>query len=75
MKLNTIWHQFNHKRKPGFKKLRKTLSLKSSWNSLAVQWLGLHAVTAEDQGSIPDPGSKIARAMWQSNVRNSKTDI
>ena len=28
-------------------------------NSLAVQWLGLHAFTAEGAGSIPDQGTKI----------------
>ena len=32
-------------------------------NSLVVQWLGLHAFTAEDLGSIPGQGTKIPQAM------------
>ena len=31
-------------------------------NSLAVQWLGLHAFTAEGMGSIPGRGTKIPHA-------------
>ena len=31
-------------------------------NSLAVQWLGLQAFTAEDTGSIPGWGTKILRS-------------
>ena len=34
-------------------------------NSLAVQWLGLHAFTAEGLGSISDQGTKIPQAMQQ----------
>ena len=33
------------------------------WNSLAVQWLGLHAVTAEGRDSIPDQRTEIPQAM------------
>ena len=33
-------------------------------NSLAVQWLGRHAFTAEGAGSIPDWGTKILQASW-----------
>ena len=32
-------------------------------NSLAVQWLGLCAFTAEGPGSFPDRGTKILQAM------------
>ena len=32
-------------------------------NSLAVQWLGLSAFTAEDLGSIPGWGTKIPQAV------------
>ena len=32
-------------------------------NSLEVQWLGLHAFTAKDTGSIPGRGTKIPQAM------------
>ena len=34
-------------------------------NSLMVQWLGCHALTAEGPGSIPSQGTKIPQAMWQ----------
>ena len=42
-----------------------TFSLKGSTlgNSLAVQWLGLHALTAEGPGSIPGWGTKIPQAV------------
>ena len=33
------------------------------WNFLAVQWLGLHASTAEGMGSIPGQGTKIPHAV------------
>ena len=33
-------------------------------NSLVVQWLGCHALTAEGLGSIPSQGTKIPQAMW-----------
>ena len=32
-------------------------------NSLAVQWLGLRALTAEGAGSIPSQGAKIPQAV------------
>ena len=35
-------------------------------NSLAVQWLGLCAFTAEGTGSIPGWGTKIPQATWGS---------
>ena len=35
-------------------------------NSLAVQWLGLCALTAEGPGSIPDRGTKIPQAVRHS---------
>ena len=46
-------------------------------NSLAVQWLGLHALTAEGPGSIPGRGTKIPQAVWhgqkkQKNNNNKK---
>ena len=31
-------------------------------NSLVVQWLRLHALTAEGRGSIPGQGTKIPQA-------------
>ena len=34
-------------------------------NSLAVQWLGLHAFTAKGVGSVPGQGTKIPQAAWQ----------
>ena len=32
--------------------------------SLAVQWSGLRASTAEGPGSIPGPGTRIPQAAW-----------
>ena len=42
-------------------------------NSLAVQWLGLHALMAKSLGSIPGQETKISRAVYRSQkktVRN-----
>ena len=41
-------------------------------NSLAVQWLGLHAFTAEGPGSIPDWGTKIPQAARHSQKKKSE---
>ena len=38
---------------------KTSLKNKGLGNSLAVQWLGLHASTAGGPGSIPGPGTKI----------------
>ena len=38
--------------------------IKNTGNSLAVQWLGLCALTAAGQGSIPGWGTKIPQARW-----------
>ena len=35
-------------------------------NSLAVQWLGLRAFTAEGEGSVPGRGTGIPQATWHS---------
>ena len=32
---------------------------------MVVQWLGLHASTARDLGSIPGRGTKIPQAAWR----------
>ena len=40
-----------------------SLSLLFCGNSLAAQWLGLHAFTAEGAGSIPGWGTKILQAV------------
>ena len=37
---------------------------RATGNSLAVQWLGLHAFTAEGPGSISGRGTKISQAVW-----------
>ena len=36
----------------------------SKGNSLAVQWLGLCALTAQGVGSIPGWGTKILQTAW-----------
>ena len=43
-------------------------------NSLAVQWLGLHAFTAEGLGSIPGLGTKTPQAMQRRQNRKIKMD-
>ena len=35
-------------------------------NSLAFQWLGLHAFTAEGMDPIPGQGTKILQTSWYS---------
>ena len=42
-------------------------------NSLAVQWLGLHALTAEGPDSIPGWGTKIPQAAESSQKNPKKT--
>ena len=42
-----------------------------SRNSLAVQWLGLCAFTAEGLGSIPDWGTKISQATRHSQKKKT----
>ena len=39
-------------------------------NSLAVQWLGFHTVTAEGPGSIPGQGTTIPQAAWWAPPQN-----
>ena len=41
-------------------------------NSLAVQWLGLHASTAGGTGSIPGRGTNIPHAMRHSQKKPPK---
>lgn len=43
--------------------------------SLAAQWLGLCAATAEAMGSIPGQGTKIPRATWPGQKKNQKERI
>ena len=40
-------------------------------NSLAVQWLGLGAVTAKGTGLIPGRGTKIPQATWPKKTEDS----
>ena len=40
-------------------------------NSLAVQRLGLHALTAEGPGSIPGRGTKIPQAAWHGQKKKN----
>ena len=46
------------------KAAKNKLKKKIRGNSLAVQWLGLGAFTAEGPGSIPGWGTKIPQAVW-----------
>ena len=51
-----------------------SLKMLASGNSLAVQWLGLHASTAGYTGSIPGPGTKIPQAA-QCNPNKQKAHL
>ena len=42
-------------------------------NSLAVQWSGLRALTAQGPGSIPGRGTEIPQAAWCSQKKKKKT--
>ena len=44
----------------------------SAGTSLAVQWLRLHASTAEGMGSIPGQGTKIPHATWCRHKKKKK---
>ena len=41
-------------------------------NSLVVQWLGLHSLTAKDVGSIPSRGTKIPQAKQYGQKKKKK---
>ena len=41
-------------------------------NSLAVQWLGLHVLTAKGLGSVPGQGTRIPQAKWCSPKQNKQ---
>ena len=41
-------------------------------NSLVVQWLGLHTLTAEGLGSIPGQGTKIPQAAQQKKKKEKE---
>jgi len=43
-----------------------------SENSLAVQWLGLHAFTAEVSGLIHGQGTKIPQAVWHGQKKKEE---
>ena len=43
-------------------------------NSLAVQWLGLHAFTAEAAGSIPGRGTKIPQAVQHGQKKEEEEE-
>ena len=42
----------------------RTLKREKGGNSLAVQWLGIGALTAKGPGSVPGQGTKIPQATW-----------
>ena len=43
--------------------------------SLMVQWLGLHASTTGDEGSVPGLGTKILHAVWCGQNNNKKSNF
>ena len=44
-------------------------------NSPAIQWLGLHAFTAEGTGSIPGGGTEIAQAVHRSQKKQNSLKV
>ena len=46
-----------------------------NWNSLAVQWLRLHAATAGGMGLIPGQGTKILYVLWCSQKKKKNKFI
>ena len=46
------------------------ISQGASGNFLAVQWLGIHAFTAEGTGSVPGQGTKILQAVQCGQKKN-----
>ena len=44
-------------------------------NSLVVQWLGFHALSAKGPGSIPGRGSKIPQAMRCGQKKEKKKGV
>ena len=46
------------------------ISQGASGNFLAVQWLGMHAFTAEGTGSVPGQGTKILQAVQCGQKKN-----
>ena len=46
--------------------------MNSQGNSLAVQWLGLCALTAEGLGSIPGRGTKPPQATWRGQKKTQQ---
>ena len=53
-------------------KWNKVMILKIIENSLAVQWLELHASTAGDMDLIPGWGTKIPQAAWHGQKKKKK---
>lgn len=47
----------------------QTTATETSRNSLAVLWLGLHALTTKDLGSVPHRGTEIPQAVAWSQRR------
>ena len=50
----------------------KRVKNKKLGNTLAVQWLGLRAFTAEGPHSIPGRGTKIPQAVWHGQQKKMK---
>ena len=48
--------------------------MKSSWDSLAVQWLGLCASTAGGMGLIPGQGTEILQATQHGQKQKKKKE-
>ena len=49
-----------------------SLQLRNIWNSLAVQWLGLHDFTAEAPGLVPGWETKIPQPCGMAKTKINK---
>ena len=58
-----------------FRICKEFLQLKNKRNSMIVQRLGLHTVTAEDDGAIPGRGTKILQASWHGHQKKKDSPI
>ena len=55
------------------KQMQQVLKTDALRNSLAVQWLGLRALTAKGLGSVPGPGIKIPQATRRGQKKKKKS--
>ena len=70
-KSSTLCHHTKLQR--NFFSCDENFKIYSLWNSLAVQWLGVCAFTAEGEGSIPDQETKTLQAAQKNKTKQKTT--